>query len=105
MNFSLSSKMRSCIFRLFLSIIGFLLLFGFLEVNAQVLQSSAQKIRSYKNISYTDIVRTKFSFQEDFSADTLRSHILTVPGEPLAGGYYQLKDTGNSYAFDGNKLV
>ncbi len=85
--------------------LSFFLLLGLLEANAQTLQKSAQNIRSYKNISYTDIVRTKFHFQDDFSVDTLSTHLLLVAKEPFEGGYYSVKGAKSSYAFDGNKLV
>ncbi|MGF1926042.1 MAG: TlpA family protein disulfide reductase [Bacteroidia bacterium] len=80
-------------------------LLGLPESKAQILQKTAQKIRSSKNISYTDIVRVKFHFQDDFSADTLRSQVYISAKEPKAGGYYFLKCSSNTYAFDGNKLV
>ena len=96
--------MRSSVNKNFLSI-SFFLLLGFVEANAQTLQNSVQKIKSYKNISYTDIIRMKFSFQDDFSADTLKSQLILLPKEPVGGGYYLIKSSDNSYAFDGNKMV
>lgn len=80
-------------------------LLGFVEVNAQTLQKAALNIRSYKNLSYSDIVRIKFHFQDDFSADTLKSQLFLLPKEPGGGGYYLLKSSDASYAFDGNKMV
>ncbi|RZK25537.1 MAG: TlpA family protein disulfide reductase [Flavobacterium sp.] len=88
----------------FLSL-SFCLLLVQLSVNAQILQRSVQKIRSYKNIRYTDIVRTKFHFQDGFSADTLTMHLVPVAKEQIEGGYYHVKGSNRSYAFDGNKLV
>lgn len=96
--------MRLSIPNKFLSIL-FCSLLGLVEANAQTLQKSAQKIKSYKNLSYTDIVRMKFSFQDDFSSDTLVSQLLILPKEQAGGGYYLLKSSAAAYAFDGNKLA
>lgn len=96
--------MRLSIPNIFLSIL-FCSLLGLVEANAQTLQKSALKIRSYKNLSYSDIVRTKFHFQDDFSADTLKSQLFLLPREPVGGGYYLLKSSDASYAFDGSKMV
>ncbi|GAA4789792.1 hypothetical protein GCM10023231_17190 [Olivibacter ginsenosidimutans] len=92
---------RSSLFYL----ITYLLFVNIGSVNGQTLQESIQRIRSLKNISYTDVVRTKFSFQEDFSVDTLSSHVLPTPEEAQTGGCYLIKGGNNSYAFDGNKLI
>ncbi|MBT2559788.1 TlpA family protein disulfide reductase [Pedobacter sp. ISL-68] len=70
---------------------------------AQFLVKSSEKIKSLKNISYTDIVETKFSFQEDFYADTLRSYISFQ--DRFADGRFFLKGRDISYSFDGNRLV
>lgn len=78
---------------------------GTTQVHAQVLQKSLQKIRSLKNASYTDVVGTKFSFQEEISFDTVKSYVLFVPAEPLVGGYYQAASPTHADAFDGNKMV
>jgi len=86
-------------------LLSFFLLFGKLDAKTQIIQKSAQKIKSYKNLSYRDIVCTKFNFQDDFSADTLSSKLLIKSKEPFAEGCYLIKGRSNSYAFDGNKLV
>ncbi|WP_316757475.1 TlpA disulfide reductase family protein [Pedobacter aquatilis] len=67
------------------------------EANAQILFESAKKIGSAVSLNYTDIVETKFSFQDQSYADTLHSS--------LKQGKYLLKAEKTSYAFDGNKLV
>jgi thiol-disulfide isomerase/thioredoxin len=88
-----------------LSLTTLIFLLATASLYAQVLKKATQKIRSSKNISYTDIVQTKFSFQEDFSADTLRSNLFLKPGAPLTRSYYLLKGSHNTYAFDGNKMI
>ncbi|KRT17506.1 hypothetical protein ASU31_02890 [Pedobacter ginsenosidimutans] len=75
------------------------------EVDAQLLQKSSQAINTKKNLSYTDIVQTKFSFQEDFYADTLSSAILPGKSEPISTGQFLLTGKNISYAFDGNRMI
>lgn len=91
--------------RPFFVFLAFFSAFGLSAAKAQILQQYAQKIRSHKNISYTDIVRTKFHFQDDFSADTLTMQLLLAAKEPVEGGYYYIKGREHAYAFDGNKLL
>lgn len=76
-----------------------------LSAKAQTLVQSAQKIKSYKNISYTDIVRTKFHFQDDFFADTVQTLVTPIAAEKSIGGYYLVSSKNNSFAYDGNKVV
>jgi len=83
----------------------FLLLAGMCSVHAQILEQSVQKIKSLQNVSYTDVVSTKFSFEEGFVVDTLNSQVLFVPEEGNIAGYYYIKGRDHSYAFDGNKMV
>jgi len=71
----------------------------------QVFKRSAAKIRSLKNISYTDIVQMKFSFQDNFSVDTLQSALTIVPTELSTGGYYAVKSRQNRYLYDGDRSV
>lgn len=59
----------------------------------------AQKLNNLKNISYQDVIKTKFSFQEDFSIDTLKSHVTFVSAEKQTGGYYKLKNLTKSFFF------
>lgn len=73
--------------------------------HAQVLDRVSHKLKSLKSISYNDIVKTKFSFQEDYSIDTLQSQITFSQTEEQTGGYYRLTTSKNSYLFDGNKLI
>ncbi|WP_293745058.1 TlpA disulfide reductase family protein [uncultured Pedobacter sp.] len=75
------------------------------EVGAQLLQKSSQSINAKKNLSYTDIVQTKFSFQEDFYADTLRSAVSPGNPETISEGKFLLTGKNISYAFDGNRLI
>jgi thiol-disulfide isomerase/thioredoxin len=96
MNFSVNKR---------LLLLSFFAMIGCVDLNAQVLQKVERAIRSHQNISYTDIVRIKFHFQEDFTADTLTSQVMPIANEPIGGGYYLVKNTKQSYAFDGNKLV
>ncbi|RZL69384.1 MAG: TlpA family protein disulfide reductase [Pedobacter sp.] len=88
-----------------LLLLSFFSLFGTLDGRAQIIQKSAQKIKSYKNLSYTDVVSTKFHFQDDFSTDTLVTQLSIISNEPFAEGCYLIKGRSNSYTFDGNKLV
>jgi len=76
-----------------------------LSVNAQLLVESSQKILLLKNLRYVDIVKTKFSFQDDYYADTIKSEIVTGSKTKSDDGYYYLKSKDASYAFDGIKLV
>jgi len=101
MFFALSSIRQT----IFLSIACLLFFTGIPNVRAQIIQASIQQIKSSKNISYTDIVRTKFSFQEDFVADTLSSYIMPVGKESQTGGCYLIKARNHAYAFDGSKLI
>jgi thiol-disulfide isomerase/thioredoxin len=71
----------------------------------QVLESVSLELKSQKNISYVDVVKTKFSFQVDYSVDTLQSQIAFSQKEEQTGGYYRLESSKNSFLFDGNKLI
>ncbi|WP_316846277.1 TlpA disulfide reductase family protein [Pedobacter psychrodurus] len=73
--------------------------------NAQLLEKSAQKILSLKNLRYIDIVQTKFSFQDDYYADTIKSEVIIKGRSKSDEGYFYLKAKDATYAFDGNKLV
>lgn len=80
------------------------LLFAF-NARAQSLQETVKKIKSLHTVSFTELVKFKLSFQDDFSIDTLKSQTVLVPQEPQIGGYYQIKAKKDTYIFNGNKSI
>lgn len=88
-----------------LLILSALLLLTFAQTKAQVLLKSSNKINTSKNLSYTDIVETKFSFQDQFYGDTIKSKLLPAGAKVHEVGKFALEGKNVKYAFDGIKLV
>lgn len=97
--------MRTAILKALLIVVCTLFFLYTKEVHAQLLLKSSKMIFAKKSISYTDIVQMKFSFDENFSSDTLKSDILADTVQSISSGKFHLKGKKVSYAFDGNKLV
>ncbi|KQR69538.1 TlpA disulfide reductase family protein [Pedobacter sp. Leaf176] len=75
------------------------------QTEAQMLLKSSDKITASKNLSYTDIVETKFSFQDQFNGDTIKSMLSPSVAKTHQTGKYILEGKRVKYAFDGTKLV
>lgn len=75
------------------------------QTKAQILLNSSNKINTSKNLSYTDIVETKFSFQDQFYGDTIKSILSPSAAQTHQTGKYLLEGKHVKYAFDGNRLV
>jgi len=75
------------------------------QTKAQILLNSSNKINTSKNLSYTDIVETKFSFQDQFYGDTIKSILSTSAAKTHQSGKYALEGKHVKYAFDGTKLL
>ncbi|RZK40409.1 MAG: TlpA family protein disulfide reductase [Pedobacter sp.] len=84
---------------------GLLCLCAAIACEAQSLQQTIQRIRSYKNISYKDQLSFKFSFEEDFGVNIIESYVKPVATETQTGGYFLVKGSTTTYAYDGNKQV
>ncbi|PYF74846.1 TlpA family protein disulfide reductase [Pedobacter nutrimenti] len=76
-----------------------------LSAGAQSLRATVKQIKSLRNVSFTEVVKFKFSFQDEFSLDTLNSKMFIVTGEPQIGGYYKIDGHQQQYLFDGNKSI
>lgn len=73
--------------------------------NAQILQQFISKIKSYKNVSYTDVATSQMSFDVTPYTDTVKNYITNIPGEPQIGGYYEAKGRSTISLYDGRQLV
>jgi len=71
----------------------------------QVLEKSVQKIQKLKNASYTEFLKSKFSFQESADIDTIAAQISIDPTEAQIGGYYKLTGKNDVDYFDGDKQI
>ena len=92
-------------FQKFLFMLSVLFLLVVAQTKAQILLKSSNKINSSKNLSYTDIVETKFSFQDQFYSDTIKSKVIPPNEKKHETGKYDLAGKNVKYAFDGIKLV
>jgi thiol-disulfide isomerase/thioredoxin len=91
--------MRTCL-------LSFILLTSIvLNASAQSLQNTVKQIRSLNQATFTEIIRSKFSFQDDFSVDTFKTRITAVATEPQIGGYYLIKGKKDTYLFNGDKGI
>lgn len=88
-----------------LLILSALLLLTFVQTKAQVLLKSSNKINNSKNLGYTDIVETKFSFQDQFYSDTIKSKLSPTGAKVHEVGKFALEGKNVKYAFDGIKLI
>jgi thiol-disulfide isomerase/thioredoxin len=86
-------------------VVSILLIITLTNAKGQILDNMAEKLKSLKNIGYTDVLKFKFSFEEDFSIDTLKSLVTFYAGEKQTGGYYLLESPATKFLYDGNKLV
>jgi|GEM_PF-2055620 hypothetical protein len=68
----------------------FLYIIFALSANAQSLTAISQKIKSLHNAGFTEVVKFKFSFQDEASVDTFKTQILIVPDEKQIGSYYKI---------------
>lgn len=75
------------------------------EMHAQSLQRTSDRIKSTGNISFTEIVKFKLSFQDDFSIDTFKVFVTRKPVERQIGGYYLIRGKTDIYAYDGTKSI
>jgi cytochrome oxidase Cu insertion factor (SCO1/SenC/PrrC family) len=87
-----------------------LLLFAILcvsisDLNAQNLASTVQKIKELHNVTYTDILKFKISYQDEPSVDTLKVQVVASASEPQIGGYYKIADKTDVFLFDGDKTI
>jgi len=92
-------------FQKFLFMLSVLFLLVVAQTEAQILLKSSSKINSSKNLSYTDVVETKFSFQDQFYGDTIKSKLIPAEEKKHESGKYDLDGKNVKYAFDGIKLV
>ena len=83
----------------------FILICCVFNAGAQSLQATVKAIASLNKASFTEVVKFKFSFQDDFSVDTLKTHVMIVPAEKQIGGYYKIQGKNDTYLFDGTKAV
>jgi peroxiredoxin len=90
--------------RTYLLFVGLLTTMAF-NAHAQSLQTTVKKIRSLNKATFVEIVKCKFSFQDNFSVDTFKTRITNVATEPQIGGYYQIKSKNDSYLFNGDKGI
>lgn len=75
------------------------------NVRSQVLEKSLQAIKKYKNISYDDVLKFQFSFQDSANIDTTHVQLTQMPNEPQIGGYFKLTNKAETQTFDGNKTI
>ncbi len=82
-------------------------LLSFLSINvkSQVLEKTLQEVKKYKNISYDDVLKFQFSFQESAYIDTTHVQITQMPNEMQIGGYFKLTNKTATQTFDGNKTI
>jgi len=83
----------------------FILISCSLSDEAQSLLTTVNRIKDMDNASFTEIVRFKFSFQDNFSVDTFRTYVAVMPAEKQIGGYYNIQGKDDTYLFDGTKAV
>jgi len=74
-------------------------------VKAQVLEKTLQEVKKYKNISYDDVLKFQFSFQENAYIDTTHVQITQILNETQVGGYFKLTNKTATQTFDGNKTI
>ncbi|GAB2697393.1 hypothetical protein GCM10027037_21820 [Mucilaginibacter koreensis] len=75
-------------------------------VNAQQpLARTLQRLKAHRTATYTDLVTTRFSFQDKPYTDTVRSMVAFMPGEAQTGGYYRLSIPTARDAYDGRNHV
>ncbi|WP_158827380.1 peroxiredoxin family protein [Mucilaginibacter lacusdianchii] len=84
---------------------AFMLISCFFKVEAQSLEATVNKLKSIDKASFTEIVKFKFSFQDEFSVDTFKTHVAFIPAEKQIGGHYSIRGKSDSYLFDGTKAV
>src|SRR4051812_40962804 len=75
------------------------------NLNAQSLTSTVKKLKGLHNVSYTDILKFKFYFQDEPSIDTLKVRMVVAADEPQIGGYYKIAEKGDIFLFDGDKAI
>jgi cytochrome oxidase Cu insertion factor (SCO1/SenC/PrrC family) len=82
-------------------------LMSFLSINvkSQILEKTLQAVKKYKNISYDDVLKFQFSFQENAYIDTTHVQITQMPNELQVGGYFKLTNKTATQTFDGNKTI
>ncbi|HTI61235.1 TlpA disulfide reductase family protein [Mucilaginibacter sp.] len=87
--------------------LGFLVLtcVACINTDAQILEKTAQRINSYKNISYTDVLENKWSFQENTDTNINNVYISHGISGSKKGGFYKVVEKDLTYSFDGSKLV
>jgi thiol-disulfide isomerase/thioredoxin len=80
---------------------------SFLSINvrSQVLEKTLLAVKKYKNISYDDVLKFKFSFQESAYLDTTHVQVTQIPTELQVGGYFKLTNKLSTQTFDGNKTI
>jgi peroxiredoxin len=85
--------------------LAFMLFAGSLSGAAQSLLTTVNRIKGIDKAGFTEIVRFKFSFQDNFSVDTFRTYVAVMPAEKQIGGYYNIQGKDDIYLFDGTKAV
>jgi len=81
------------------------ILFVSVSVKSQILEKTLQSIKSHKNISYDDVLKFQFSFQESANVDTSHVQITPIPNENQIGGYFKVKNKLSQQTFDGTKSI
>src|ERR1700743_936727 len=83
------------------------ILLSLFAVNArsQVLEKTFQKLSSYQNITYCDVLKIQFSFQESANVDTNYVEAIQIAGETQIGGYFKVKNKVSEQIFDGKKSI
>jgi peroxiredoxin len=83
----------------------FVFVISMFNAGAQSLQTTVKNIKALNKATFTEIVKCKFSFQDNFSVDTFKTRITAVATEPQIGGYYQIKGRNDTYLFNGDKGI
>jgi len=85
----------------------FIILLSLLSINvrSQVLEKTLQVVKKYEHISYDDILKFQFSFQDRAYIDTTHVQITQISNESQVGGYFKLTNKTSTQTFDGNKNI